>query len=117
MGGLRNKELTGATIDAAIEVHRVLGPGMLGSAYEACLAAELIERGFHVRRQAPVSLAYQGQKVGVAYRMDLLVEGRVVAELKAVDKIHPTHEAQLLSHMRTSESTEATEASTERAFW
>jgi GxxExxY protein len=100
--GLRDSELTGAIIEAAIEVHRVLGPGMLEAAYEACLSAELIERGFRVRRQVPVSLEYKGQKVDVAYRMDLVVEDRVVVELKVAERINPVHEGQLLSHMRTS---------------
>jgi GxxExxY protein len=92
-------ELTNA-IGAAIEVHRHLGPGLLESAYEACLAHELAARGLAFQRQVELPLLYKGQRVDAGFRMDLLVEGQVIVELKAVDKVHPVHEATLLTYMK-----------------
>jgi GxxExxY protein len=85
-----------------MKVHSVLGPGLLESAYQACLAHELRCRGFEVVVEVPLPVVYEGQKLEVGYRIDLVVEGRVVVEVKAVDAIHPIHEAQLLSYMRLS---------------
>lgn len=75
---------------------------MLESAYQACLAHELRCRGFEVAVEVPLPVVYEGQKLEVGYRIDLVVEGRVVIEVKSVDAIHPIHEAQLLSYMRLS---------------
>ena len=86
-----------------MKVHSVLGPGLLESAYQACLAHELRNRGFQIASQVPLPLVYEGQKLEVGYRIDLVVEGRVILEVKSVDAIHPIHEAQLLSYMRLSE--------------
>jgi GxxExxY protein len=94
--------LTEAIIGAAIEVHRALGPGLLESAYEACLAHELLSRGIMVQRQLSLPIVYKGQLVEVGYRIDMLVDDRVVVELKAVDKLIPIHEAQLMTHLRLS---------------
>jgi GxxExxY protein len=82
-----------------MKVHSVLGPGLLESAYQACLAHELRTRGLEVVTQVGLPVVYEGQKL-VGYRMDLLVEHRVVVEVKSVESIHPIHEAQLLSYMR-----------------
>jgi GxxExxY protein len=98
-------EITHKVIAAAMKVHSVLGPGLLESAYQACLAHELRSRGFEVAVQVPLPVVYEGQKLEVGYRIDLVVEGRVVIEVKAVDAIHPIHEAQLLSYMRLSRIT------------
>lgn len=95
-------EITEAIIGAAIAVHRALGPGLLESAYEACLAYELMERGLKVERQKGLPVTYQGVQLDCGYRIDLLVEKQVVVELKAVERFEPIHEAQLLSYLKLS---------------
>ncbi|MFN3167032.1 MAG: GxxExxY protein [Phycisphaeraceae bacterium] len=99
---MRDGDLTEQVIGSAIEVHRALGPGLLESAYEACLAYELALRGLKVVRQVELPLHYKGVHVDCGYRLDLLVEDRVIVELKAVDRILPIHEAQLMSYLRLS---------------
>lgn len=84
----------------AIEVHRALGPGLLESAYESCLAHELLLRGIPFERQKAIAVVYKGHTVDCGYRADLIVAKAVVVELKAVDRLAPIHEAQLFSHMR-----------------
>ena len=91
---------TEAIIGAAIAVHRELGPGLLESAYEACLEFELRERGFEVRRQVELPVNYKGVKVDAGFRMDLLVNGLVIVELKAVERLERIHEAQLHTYLR-----------------
>ena len=93
-------ELTSRIIGAAIEVHRVLGPGMLESVYEACLVHELEERGLEVQRQKPVPVVYKGESIEVGFRLDLLVNDAVVVEVKCVDALHAIHEAQALTYLR-----------------
>ena len=93
-------EITYAVIGAAMKVHRVLGPGLLESAYEACLAHELMQRGFRVERQKAVPVIYEDIRLDCGFRADLLVESQVVVELKAKEKVHPVDAAQLLSHLR-----------------
>jgi GxxExxY protein len=95
-------EITGAVVNSAMRVHSLLGPGLLESAYQACLAHELRIRGFEVATQVGLPLVYDRQKLELGYRMDLVVENRVVLEVKSVDAIHPIHQAQLLSYMRLS---------------
>ena len=92
--------VTEAIIGAAIEVHRQLGPGLLESVYEAALAYELASRGIPVERQKPVPLEYKGLKFDEGFRLDLLIAGQVIIELKTVDAILPVHEAQLLSYLK-----------------
>jgi GxxExxY protein len=94
--------LTEKIISAAIAVHRELGPGMLESAYEACLAYELITLGLSVERQKALPVVYRGQTLDCGYRLDLLVEGTVVVEVKTVERFERVHAAQLLSHLRFS---------------
>lgn len=89
-------------IGAAIEVHRALGPGLLESAYEACLKYELEKRGLTVMSQVGLPVIYDGIKIDLGYRLDLLVEDSVVVELKAVNKMTAVHEAQLLSYLKLS---------------
>lgn len=96
----RVNALTGEIIGAAIEVHRVLGPGLLESAYEECLCYELDLRGIGFRRQVPLPLAYKGARLDCGYRLDLLAEDMVAVEVKAVQEIIPLHEAQLLTYLR-----------------
>jgi len=93
-------DITRAVIGAAIRVHSALGPGLLESAYVACLAEELRSRGFVVETQVPVPIQYHGKAIETAYRIDMLVQRAVVVECKAVQKLAPIHEAQLLSHLR-----------------
>ncbi|CAN5139559.1 GxxExxY protein [soil metagenome] len=95
-----SETLTEAVIGAAIEVHRALGPGLLESTYEACLCRELSLRGLAFERQKPIAVEYKGAKVDCGYRVDLLVAGRVVVELKAVDALAPITDAQLLTYLR-----------------
>ena len=94
--------LSGAIVDAAIHVHRALGPGLLESAYEACLAFELRDCGLHVRTQVELPIVYKSVQLETGYRIDLLVEEAVVVELKTVTRLLPVHEAQLLTHLRLS---------------
>jgi GxxExxY protein len=94
--------ITGAIVNSAMKVHSLLGPGLLESAYQFCLAHELRTRGFEVATEVALPLVYEGQKLEVGYRIDLVVQGRVVVEVKSVEAIHPIHEAQLLSYMRLS---------------
>ena len=95
-------KITEAIIGAAIAVHKELGPGLLESAYEACLAYELAERKLKVERQKGLPVTYHGVQLDCGYRIDLLVEGLVVVELKAVERLEPIHQAQMLSYLRLS---------------
>ena len=97
---METNDLTGAIIGAAIEVHKRLGPGLLESAYRACLAYELRKRGFEVQEEKPVPVVYDDVKLDCGFRADLLVNGQVVVELKAKSAIHPVDQAQTLSHLR-----------------
>ncbi len=85
-----------------MEVHRTLGPGLLESAYEECLAHELTLRNIHFERQKPLPLVYKDVKLECGYRLDLFVDGRVVLELKAVDSLAPIHDAIVLTYLRLS---------------
>lgn len=93
-------EWSSRLIGAAIEVHRHLGPGLLEEAYEECLCRELELRDIPFDRQLPVNIEYKGVVVEKAYRLDVLVAGSVVVELKSVEKLEPIHEAQLLTYLR-----------------
>ena len=95
-------KITEIIIGAAMAVHRELGPGLLESAYEACLAYELPDRGLSVERQKALPVRYRGVNVDCGYRIDLLVEGKVVVELKAVERLEAIHQAQLLSYLKLS---------------
>lgn len=93
---------TGNVVDAAIKVHRALGPGLLESAYEACLQYELVKRGFSVARQVEMPIQYEGIRLDVGYRVDLLVESCVVVECKAVRELTPIDSAQVISYLKLS---------------
>lgn len=101
-GGQEEKllELGEAIIGAALKVHTALGPGMLESVYEACLAHELVQSGLSVETQVPVPIVYGGAQIDAAFRLDILVENLVALELKAVEKLLPIHKAQLISYLR-----------------
>lgn len=92
--------LTHEIIGGAIEVHRELGPGLLESAYEQCLAWELENRKLRVTRQVPLPVIYKGIRLDCGYRLDLVVDDAVIVEIKAVDELNPIHEAQLLTYLR-----------------
>ena len=100
----RLNKITETIIGAAIQVHRALGPGLIESAYTACLAFELEKRGLKVEQQKPVPLVYEQVELDCGYRMDLLVEQSVVVEVKSIDALAPIHEAQVLSYLRLSGS-------------
>jgi len=97
-----HSRITDAIIGAAIEVHKTLGPGLLESAYESCLAHELIARGLSVRLQVSLPVQYKGQRIDCGYRIDMIVDDAVVVEVKAVEKFAPIHEAQLITYLRLS---------------
>jgi GxxExxY protein len=93
-------QTTESIIGAAIEVHKLLGPGLLESTYEECLCHELNLRNISFQRQVPLPVVYKGVNLDCGYRIDLLVKNEVVVELKAVENILPVHEAQALTYMR-----------------
>ncbi|MDP2936289.1 MAG: GxxExxY protein [Dehalococcoidia bacterium] len=95
-------EITNSIIGAAIQVHRVLGPGLLESAYEACLAFELTQRGLKIEQQKPLPVIYNDIRLDCGYRLDLLVEGTIIVEIKSIDRLAPIHQAQLLSYLKLS---------------
>ena len=97
---METNEVTGQIIDAAIKVHTALGPGLLESAYEVCLAHELRQRGMKVQTQVVLPIQYQGLNLDAGYRIDLLVEDIVIVELKAVERMLPLYDAQILSYLR-----------------
>jgi len=97
--GDRLNAITERIIGAAIEVHHELGPGMLESAYEACLAYELIERGLLIERQKALPFVYKGQLVDCGFRLDLLVENAVVVEVKSIQRFERIHTAQLRTYL------------------
>ena len=93
-------DLTGTIIGCAIKVHRVLGPGLLESAYRVCLAYELEKLGLRVVQEKPVPVVYEGVALECGFRADLVVEDLVVVECKAKEKLHPVEKAQIASHLR-----------------
>ena len=97
-----NAELTHLIIEAAIEVHRNLGPGLIESVYETCMCYELVERKLNFERQKELALVYKGASLDSTCRLDLVVENKVIIELKSVDQLHPVHEAQLLTYLKLS---------------
>ena len=94
------EKLSSALVDSAFKVHQALGPGLLESVYEACLCVELSNRGIAYEAQSPVDIIYEGKRVDAGLRVDLLVERSIILELKAVDKLMPIHQAQLLTYLK-----------------
>jgi GxxExxY protein len=99
---MTENEIGKIVVDAAVAVYRVLGPGLFESVYEAVLAAELRERGLRVERQAAVPIEYRGIRFDEGFRADLVVEGKVLLELKSVERMTHTHKKQLLTYLRLS---------------
>jgi GxxExxY protein len=95
-------QLTDRIIGLAIEVHRTLGPGLLESAYQECLCFELGAAGLAFQRQVPLPVVHKTVRLDLGYRMDIVVEGRVIIELKTVEKLAPIHEAQLITYLKIS---------------
>jgi GxxExxY protein len=95
-------EVSAQVVDAAMKVHSVLGPGLLENAYEVCLKYELEKRGLRVQQQVGLPVVYEGVRIDLGYRLDLLVEDEIIVELKTVDKLTAVHEAQLLSYLKLS---------------
>lgn len=95
-------EITYRIIGCAYKVHSALGPGLLESTYEACLQKELLLSGLKAIKQVPLPVVYKDEVLDVGYRVDLIVEGSVIVELKAVDEINPIHKAQLLTYLKLS---------------
>lgn len=106
MNVMRKSLITRKIIGCAIEVHKKLGPGLLESAYEECLAYELKKAGLNFERQIPAPLVYKDVKLDCGYRMDILVENEVVIELKAVEEFNDVHQAQMLTYLKLSEKSQ-----------
>jgi GxxExxY protein len=97
---MTHNELSSLVIKAAIAVHRALGPGLLESVYQVCLMAELKSMGLGAEEQVAVPIVYRGERLANDLRIDLLVEDRIVVEIKAVEELHPIHTAQLLTYLK-----------------
>jgi GxxExxY protein len=100
---VKDSELTHAIIGAAMEIHRELGPGLLETVYEECLARELTLREIPFERQKPIPLVYKGLKLECGYRLDFMVAGRVVVEIKSIEALAPVHKFVMLTYLRLSE--------------
>jgi len=100
---LFEEKITEKIIESAIEIHRYLGPGLMESAYEECLCFELKQHDLSFERQKRLPLKYKSIELDCGYRIDILVEDKVIVELKCVDKINPIHETQLLTYLRLSD--------------
>ena len=103
MSELEYNKLTNKILASAIEVHRILGPGLLESVYEYCLVEELRRNGLNVQRQVKLPIIYKGRNLEKDFFLDLLVEDKVVIELKAVEEVLPVHEVQLLTYLKLSD--------------
>jgi len=97
-------EIARHIVDAAYHIHRKLGPGLLESVYETVLAFEIEKRGLTVKRQVPVSIEYEGIRFEEGFRADLIVEDKVIVELKSVENVSPVHKKQLLTYLRLTDS-------------
>ena len=95
--------LSNVIIGAGILIHKTVGPGLLESAYEACMAFELTSQGIQTERQKPLPLQYKGVRLDCGYRLDMLIEGKIILEIKAVAKLDPIHDAQMLTYLRLTE--------------
>jgi len=92
--------ISGDVLDVALRLHRDLGPGLLESVYEAVLAARLAQIGYAVVRQQPVNIEFEGVRIDAAFRIDLMVDGRLIVEIKSVERLLPVHAKQLLTYLR-----------------
>ena len=99
---MTENEISKIVVDAGLKIHRKLGPGLFESAYEECLVYELEKRGLKVQRQFPLPLIYDNKIISTAYKLDLLVEGKLIVELKTVEELNDLHLAQILTYLRLS---------------
>lgn len=99
---LRAENAARASVDAALQVHKALGPGLLEFAYEHCLAFEIARRGLEVQRQLALPIIYEGERLDAGYRLDLVIEGTVIIEIKSIDALAPIHDAQVLTYLKLS---------------
>ncbi|PYS43194.1 MAG: GxxExxY protein [Acidobacteria bacterium] len=99
---MEKNEISGAVVDAAMKIHSALGPGLLESAYAACLKHELVKRGLKVACEVPLPVVYDDVRLDAGYRLDLVVEDTVVVELKAIEALAPIHQAQIISYLKLS---------------
>jgi GxxExxY protein len=97
---MTENEIGRLVVDSALAIHRELGPGLLESVYEVILAHELRQRGLHVERQVPISIDFRGMKFDEAFRADIVVEGKVVLEIKSVEQLNQAHKKQLQTYLR-----------------
>ena len=97
---MHENEIGTVIVDCAVHLHQDLGPGLLETLYDVILARKLEKRGLSVRRQVPIAIEYDGQHFDEGFRADLIVESRVIVELKSVEKVHPAHKKQLLTYLR-----------------
>lgn len=100
---MTENEISKVILDCALEVHKALGAGLLESSYEECLYYELIQKGLHVEKQKPLPLVYKEVKLDIGYRVDLLVEKKVIVEIKSVDALNDVHLAQILTYLKLSD--------------
>ena len=100
---MTHNEISGIIVDAAMGIHRQLGPGLLESVYQAVMAHELGKRGLRVQEQVPIPLEWEGVRLEVGFRADLIVEEAVIVELKSVDAVQPVHKKQLLTYLRVAD--------------
>ena len=99
---MEKNEISGAVVDAAMKIHSALGPGLLESAYAACLKHELVKRGLKVACEVPLPVVYDDVRLDAGFRLDLVVEDTVVVELKAIEALAPIHQAQIISYLKLS---------------
>ena len=97
---MHENEIGTVIVDCAVHLHQDLGPGLLETVYEVTLARKLEKRGLSIQRQVPIAIEYDGQQFDEGFRADLIVEGKVIVELKSVETIHPVHKKQLLTYLR-----------------
>ena len=107
MDEIKRDPVVSAILDAAIEVHRRLGPGLLESTYQACLVHELLLRGIRVEEQVPIQVVYKGVRLDCGYRLDLLIDGGIIVEIKSVETLLPIHTAQVLTYLRLTDARQA----------
>lgn len=99
----KDDDVSKIVVDCAFRVHQQLGPGLLENAYEECLSILLAKRGIPFKRQAQMPIYFEEQKINIGYRVDLLIENSLIIEIKAVEKVIPLHNAQLMTYMRLSQ--------------
>jgi len=97
---MNENDIGAIIVDCAVQLHKDLGPGLLETVYEVALAWKLEKRGLSVQRQVPISIQYEGRTFDEGFRADLIVEGKVIVELKSVEQVHPAHKKQLLTYLR-----------------